>query len=139
MHFAFMPYGERGSVEKLLRDMESQKHILMMYQDKEKKGIWINGQIRLLPFGVVEYIFPKESLDVVLNTLIVEENRYNIKDFMFSMLRKVLHLKKIPKYSKENKLVWIKDNVNIIPLGIREDSDYYETGGEYVGWTHEAL
>ena len=68
-HASFIPYGERSGVERLLRDMESQKHLMPMTKGKKKKAVWIPGQIRDLPFGLKEYVFPKESLDKVLRTL----------------------------------------------------------------------
>jgi len=37
MHVSFIPYGERGCVEKMLRDMESQKHLMPMTKGKEKE------------------------------------------------------------------------------------------------------
>ena len=45
----------------MLRDMEAQKHQLKMYDEKgdHMKTIWIQGQVRMLPLGVYEYIFPK--------------------------------------------------------------------------------
>ena len=35
--------------------------------------------------------------------------------------------------------MWIKDNVAIIPLGIRKDGEYTDGTGEHKGWTHEAI
>ena len=37
MHVDFIPYGERSLVEKLLREMEAQKHLLPMTKGKKKK------------------------------------------------------------------------------------------------------
>ncbi len=68
MHVSFIPYGERSSVERMLRDMEAQKHLMPMTKGKKHKAAWIPGQIRDLPFGVKEYVFAKESLDMVLRT-----------------------------------------------------------------------
>ena len=139
MHFDFIPYGKRSEVELLLRDMEAQKHFLPMRKGKKKMGRWIQGQVRLLPFGVYEYVFPKEDMNVVLNTLIVEKDRYELGDFKIAMFRKMLKLKPIPEYKNDNKYLWIKDNVNIIPLGVKEDEDYTDPSGESKGWTHEAI
>ena len=142
MHVSFIPYGERSGVEKLLRDMEAQKHLMPMTKGKRKRGVWIPGQIRELPLGVKEYVFPKESLDMVLRTLKVCGNDYGIrfKALMYTMLRKTLKLKKIPKYKEKGDVyLWGKIFVSIIVLGIREDG---EIVGEYIddkGWTHEAL
>ena len=143
MHVSFIPYGERVAVERLLRDMEAQKHLMPMTKGKKNKGVWIDGKIRELPFGVKEYVFPKENLDMVLRTFNANKvgvYGVNLKKLVYPFLRKILKLDKIPKYQEEGNLyLWNKSFVSIIVLGVREDG---EIVGEYVddkGWTHEAL
>ncbi len=144
MHVSFIPYGERSCVERMLRDMEAQKHLMPMTKGKQKRGAWIPGQIRELPFGVKEYVFPKESLDMVLRTLNATRDKsaygINFKKIVFATLRKLLKLKPIPEYKKKGELyLWGKAFVSIIVLGIREDG---EVVGVYIddkGWLHEAL
>ena len=53
MHAIFMPYGKRAEVELLLRDMEAQKHKLIMTKNGKTKTVWVQGVIRTLPFGLV--------------------------------------------------------------------------------------
>lgn len=139
-----MPYGKRDHVEKLLRELESKWYKLPMYKDGNKvKELWLEPQIRLLPFGIVEYIFPRESLDMVLSTLIVEENRYSIPSTVLRVIRKMLKLKKIPSFDNKQKMLSCLDSgsisVNIIPLGIREDTDIVGTKEDDLGLTHEAI
>ena len=143
MHISFIPYGERTGNERLLREMEAQKHLLPMTKGKKKKAAWIPGQIRDLPFGVKEYVIPKESLDMVLRTFEASKTgEYGVgfKRLVYPFLRKLLKLKPIPKYEKKGEIyLWNKTFVSIIVLGIREDG---EIVGEYVddkGWTHERL
>jgi len=143
MHVSFIPYGERSCVEKMLRDMEAQKHLMPMTKGKKKRGAWIPGAIRDLPFGVKEYVFCKESLDMVLRTLTTaQEGEYGIsfKKLVYPLLRKVLKLKPIPEYKKKGDIyLWGKAFVSIIVLGTREDE---EVIGHYIddmGWKHEAL
>jgi len=140
MHAVFIPYGKRSEVELLLRDMDAQKHYIPMWKGKKKKGIWIQSQVRLLPFGVYEYIFPKEDMDIVLTTLKFNEVKYDLGIIKTTLIKKALKVKKIPEFKKERKYLWIKDNVNIIPLGIREDVNIIDsTPGENFGWEHEAI
>ena len=114
-----------------------------MTKGKKKQGAWIPGQIRDLPFGIKEYVFPKESLDRVLRTLNAvqghDEYGVGLKKLMYPMLRKILKLKKVPEYEKGELYFWGKLFVSIVVLGIREDG---ECVGEYIddkGWTHEGL
>lgn len=144
MHIAFIPYGARSEVERMLRDMESQKMQMRMTKSGEKDmSVWINGQVRLLPFGVMEYVFPREYKDVIIHTLSdnTKPNRYGVPQFLNLMFRKALNLKPLPKeYSKETKMLWITENVSIMPLGIREDSDMEEPKDMgFKGWMHESI
>ena len=142
MNVGFVTYGEGGCVDRLLRDMKAQKHLMPLNKGKKKKGAWIYGQIRELPGGIKEYVFHKESLDRVLRTFEARgtgEYGINFKRLIMPFLRKLLKLKKIPKYKESEKYLWNKMFVSIIVLGIREDG---EIVGNYVddkGWTHEAL
>ena len=143
MHISFIPYGERSSVERVLRDMEAQKHLMTMKKGKEHKGVWIPGQIRELPLGIKEYVFPKESLDIVLRTMGDSGNgEYGIsfKGLAYPFLRKLLKLKPVPKYEKKGETyLWGKAFVSMIVLGIREDSEIVGIFIDDKGWTHEAL
>jgi hypothetical protein len=134
-----MPYGNRGEVELLLRDMEAQKHKLKLTKDGKEKKIWIQGSVRFLPFGVYEYVFPKEDKDVVLTTLCFNEDRYSLGKIILGFLRRMIKCEKIPEFKTNLKYLWIKDNVNIIPVGIRNDFEITDADGEHKGWTHEAI
>lgn len=144
MHVDIIFYGERSCVERTLRDMEAQKHLMPMTKGKKHKASWIPGQIRELPFGIKEYVFPKESLDMVLRTLNAagDVGGYGVgfKKLVYPILRKLLKLKKVPKYDEKGDVyLWGKAFVSIIVLGIREDGEII---GEYIddkGWLHEAL
>ena len=142
MHFAFIPYGAMSELRLLMRDMESQKFMLKMHKEGEKdRGVYISGQVRLLPFGVYEYVFPKEYLPMVLATLCKQEpNRYHVPEIARKVIRKMLKLKPLPKYETKEKLIWICENVSILPLGIREDLEIPEPkDAGYKDWWHESL
>ena len=143
MHVSFIAYGERSCVDRMFRDMESQKHLMPMTKGKKRRGAWIDGQIREVPFGIKEYVFPKESLDMVLRTFVAaQDGLYGVsfKKLVYPVLRKLLKLKPIPKYEKKgNVYLWGKKFVSVIVLGIREDGEII---GEYIddkGYKHEAL
>jgi len=133
MHAIFIPYGKKSEVELLIRDMEAQKHYLI---NTDGSGQWIQGQIRLMPFGVYEYVFPKEDMDSVLYTLDFETDRYGLGNLKKTFLRKFIKCEKIPKYKKEKYYLWIKDNVSIIPIGVRYDEEIFDS---IINKTHEAI
>lgn len=147
MHFLFLPYGARQRVEWMLRDMEAQKFPMPMWK-LDKKGVkqqkiaWINGQVRVLPGGIMDYVFTREHLDHVLNTLIIpgEQNRYKIPKLYWTMAKNVFKIKAVPKdYAKKERFLWTKTGVNVIPIGIKEDADIVGIHLEDKGWTHEAI
>ena len=146
MHFAFIPYGARPEVERFMRDVESQKFQLKLTKKGEKdKHVWINGQIRELPFGVKEIVFPREYQDLVISTMMRKEpnrqkSHYAYKPIM-TMLRKGLKLDPIPNdFDPKKYLIWDMEYVSIMPLGIRHDSDLKECKDMgYKDWDHESI
>jgi hypothetical protein len=150
MHVCFIPYGKRELVEKLLRDMESQKFYMPMTKGKETKKIAIDGVLRVMPGGFYEYVFPREALDIVLNTLIRDtEVPYDLNKELkvlglkinpYKFIKKYLRIEDTPTYKKDNKLLWYLEHISIIILGIRKDGELVEPKGAlFEGWTHEAL
>lgn len=139
MHFSFIPYGKRDCVERFLREMEAQKHQLPMTKNGKKKNIWIDSQIRMCPFGIYEYVCPKEDKDIVLNTLgFDKENPYGVGT-KISILRKMFKYKKAPKFSNAKRYLWNREHVSIITIGVREDGDIVGNLELDDGWTHEAI
>ena len=139
MHFVFIPYGKKSAVDLLISEMSAQKHLLQCKKGKKKIAYWVQGAIRVLPFGIYEYVFPKEDLDKVLATLTADKTPYRLNRVIMKFLRTTLKLKEIPKFKKKEKYLWIREFVSIIPLGIREDDDYIEETGENKGYAHEGL
>lgn len=147
MHFLFIPYGMKEWVDKTLRDMSAQKFpIKFSKAGHPDVNLLIESQMRILPFGIYDYVFPKESLDVVLTTLL--ESNFNLKDDVYEgvgkfktyMLRKMLHADKIPEFKRDNKFPWIKENVAIIPIGIKHDGEIEEPAHHlHPGYKHERI
>jgi len=138
MHVVFIPYGIISAVEHLKIDMQAQKFQLRLHKKgKKDKYIWIQGSLRIGPLGVWEYVFPKESADLVLTTLGFQDvsyKKYNLNSRQF-VLRKILKCEKIPKFKTNKKFLWIRDNVSLIPIGVRYDDEIKEENG----WKHEAI
>ena len=151
MHAVFIAYGIKDHVDLFMRDMQSQKFQLPVYSPdkKETKTIWMQGSLRLLPFGVMEYVFPKENMDLVLTTLRFMKSEHPntkglrtsyISPFKLNVLRKLLKADKIPDFKTDNNLIWMMSDVAIIPIGVRYDGDILEpANAQFPGWSHEAI
>ena len=142
MHVVFILYGKFETVENLKIDMRAQKHQLRCHKGGKVKSPWMESQLRTLPFGVLEYVFPREDLDLVLTTLGFNTPKDNvIGKTRLRILRAALKVKKAPKkFNTEKQYLWRTEYTGIIPIGIREDGDFVDdTVGEYNGWKHEAI
>lgn len=152
MHAVFIPYGLESRISYFLKEFQHQKFQLKLTKKgEEDKFIWIQGHLRVMPFGLYEFIFPRESMDLILTTLQFNNKSVisygldkeikilGIKIKPLDYLKKFLKIEDIPKFNEEKKLIWIMDDVAIIPIGIKKDVNLTEPNGEYEGWTHEAI
>ncbi len=102
-------------------------------------------QIALRQRKMYSLIFPKEMLDVILNTLNPENcvvSRVDGKGtkqwgLMFRTLRKLLKLNPLPEADKTKGIMPIRPfkNIRVVALGTREDGEVTEADGG----THEGL
>jgi len=143
MHAVFIPYGVIHCVEDFLRDLRTSNFLFPMINEKtgEKKTIWIKGGLRIGPFGVWEYVFPRAYEAQVLTSLDFGcDVPYNLGGLRMSVLRKVLKCQKAPKkFDTSQKMLWVRDNVTIIPIGVRYDKEIVGSKKEDDGYTHEAI
>jgi len=99
-------------------------------------------EMNVKPLLLWDIAFPKEQLDPILNTLIGKDRiqhkkdmrkRYGFLSIAFNQLRKFLKLKPIPIENKSDLCFPIyKQNVEILPIGIKEDEDTTLPDGERV-------
>lgn len=146
MHIIFIIYGAREMIDYVLDDISHAKFFMKMWKEGEKDLFQpINGAVRYLPGGIVEFVFPKEYADKVMTAFRFKEPiPYDLNKSFFGikpldLLKKFLKIEEIPDF-KEEKGFFLPDlPFSIIPLGVRYDGEYLETGGKYPGWTHEAI
>lgn len=144
MHAIFIPYGIKSAVDRLIADMTAQKFLwTLTHPDGSTKKIWVQGSVRILPFGMMEYVFPKEYANEVLSTLEfhkLSHTQYKHIGKYIAILRRLLRAEKVPEFKLlENVIPWIKDDVAIFPVGVRYDGEMTEEDGPNKGWSHEAL
>lgn len=149
MHAVFMPYGVKNMVDLFLEHLNHKLLPLKMWKEgAEDKSILIQCQIRVLPFGFIEFVFPREYKDEVL-TALGFHNKGEYKDRLnksimgikpMNMIRKVLKIEPIPKFELKAGFPIMTLPISIFPVGIREDGDIVEPEGRpYAGYTHEAI
>lgn len=156
-----MPYGRMEWVNVFLNDLRAQKLTLRLHRKnpetgiEEEQHIFTECQLRMLPGGLYEYIFPQEHKDIVLTGLNFHHKDGGHSDFdinkEFSIfgfkikpieyLKKFLRIDDIPEFDSSKELMFSKFWVSIIPLGVRyEQGEVQEKpGSPYEGWWHEAI
>lgn len=143
MHVVFIPYGMKKHVDYFLNELEHLKLSLRSYKKgEEDKKTLIECQLRILPGGFYEFVFPKEFINPVLTTFLFHKpSAYNLdkKILGFSPFKKIkefLRIEDAPKdFDTSRTLPVVSDFVSIIPIGIRYDGEVTEADG----WKHEAI
>jgi len=153
MHFAFIPYGIKNMVDFVVEDL-NHKYLPLKLTKEGEKDIYVltQVQVRILPFGIYELVFPKEFKDEILSAMRADSkgeyydrlNKSLLRIKPLDVLRKVLHLDPIPEFKKtQHPNIPIPEYmkfVSIIPIGIREDREITEPeGSQFAGFKHEAI
>jgi len=140
MHLRFIAEGwdkDLDYMEKWIGQMV----LPMKVKDKEGKEHTIGCPCYLRPFRMYDLIFPREQLDVILNTIkpvseisLVDGKGTRVFKNQIGMLRRLMKLKKIPKKPDEKKgMVAIPEdlfkNIRTVGLGIKEDIDFVNEAG----------
>jgi len=141
MHLDFIAEGWKPDLDAFEEWMNTRTFPLPL-KDKEGKESIAIAPASLRPRRFYTYVFPRECLDQVLNTLKPETSMAKhdgkgtrILGKITNLLRKVLRLKKIPKADEtKGEFPLVRKNVRILGIGIREDIDI-----EQNGITHEGL
>lgn len=140
-----MIYGDWLMCQEWVQAWRHKYFPLVMKKDKEEVVQNVAVGVRLMPFGFIELIFPKEYQDVVLTSLNFHQPApYNLNKNVLgfnplSLLKRFLKIEDSPKFDTSKRIIFPKYDVSIIPIGVRYDADIVENSGEFVGFTHEGL
>ena len=157
-----MPYGRKEWVDVFLNDIRAQKLQIRMHrqnpetQVEEEKFPLTEVQLRLLPFGFYECIFPKEHAPLILTTLNFDKQDKGHSDFNYDFeiqlpfgfklkpmdyLKKWLGLEWPETFDNKVMMSWTKFWVSVIPIGIKyEQGEICEPkGSPDEGWWHEGI
>lgn len=91
-------------------------------------------QVGVRPVQLWEIAFPEEHKDIMLKTILGENNSLVGKKYSkwLGWLRKLMKIKPIPEYKKDLQLPLPSDNVGVTGIGVKYD-EYWkdEDGKEY--------
>jgi len=143
MHLDFFAEGVKHDLDEFEKWLETRAFSLPHTNTDGTKGATnIAGALR--PRRFYTFVFPREHLDLVLNSLQpencevsrVDNKGTKILKAPLTLLRKLFRLKKIPIPDEKKGIFPIyKNNVRLVGLGIRDDVDMTFPNGK----THEAL
>jgi len=140
MELYLMTRGKSDVVEEWAKWM-STRHLPMKVKHANGTEEQLMMECQLRPIQLWSFVFPKENLDIVLNTLKLPQEKspfgnadgskvvYNIMPKIWA-LRKLLGAKEIPKPNPEAGMMFLPfdrlKHMNILGIGIREDGDIAE-------------
>jgi len=149
MHVVFFAYGDLERVNFFIQEIIHQKFPWRFYKKKYKEGEkelfqQMSTRVNQLPGGAYDIVIPREYKDMVLTTLNFDIDYYEVGFVKKAFLRKVYKCKKAKFKKTEREFLWIKNGVNFLPIGIREDGEQPEINSEWEnfhgkGWFHEAM
>ena len=143
MHLRFVAEGwdkDLDYMEKWIGQMILPMEVI---NNKGKKEV-VNVPCYLRPFRMYDLIFPRENLDVILNTLtpkglpmdevaLCDNKGTKVFKKSINWIRKLMKLKKIPKADRSQGRCAVPDkllkNIRIVGLGIKEDVDFVNHTG----------
>lgn len=142
MHFVFGATGIKQDLDLFEKFLQTQ--VMPMpyidHNDKDKeKTILIQSQLR--PIKFYDFVFPRDSLQHVLNGIQPEREIKSrnavLPNAYITALRKALKLKKIPKQDPNaGRLPILKQNVRVVGIGVRDDADLTF---KHIGRTYEGI
>jgi len=122
MHLYLITRGIKHDVDRFINDLRGK------YLPFKFRGENTMVQVAVRPIQLWEIVFPKEYKDLMLRS-ILENNQgktqHKKHQKYITILRKILGIKKIPKYDGESieRLPLYLNNVEKIGIGIKEDKN----------------
>ena len=132
MHLSFITRGHKEWVDKFINEL-STRYLSFKWYNQEKKQLENRIlQMRVCPVQLWDISFPKEHYDAVANTILRgtgDKSFINSHAKYIWGLRKIMKMKKIPEYKKEQWLTMAShENINIIGIGVKDDYWITEDG-----------
>lgn len=117
--------GIKHASDRFINELSAKYLSLPMTNKKNGKVTIANAQVQVRPVQLYEVVFPKEQLDVMLQTLFpLTDGSTAYKKFqtIVRWAKRLMGLKPIPKeWNRKNHMLVCKDGVEIIGIGLKDD------------------
>ena len=125
MHLVIATRGIKNDVDRWISDLQAIYMKKKMPKSEPEKQGWVQFAVR--PIQLWDFVFPREAMQEILATVRPNplwENQKNMKKYVNAM-RKIMHLKKIPKIKPGTlkKIMFEPTNIQRLGIGIKEDVD----------------
>ena len=136
MQIDYVAEGWQKDLDEHERWMETRTFPMEIeHPDGKKETITVPGALR--PRRAYTYVFPRENLDRVLNTLGFKDDYRNdgmgskrILPKTFAIIRRLLKLKKLPEPDEsKGTFPMVRNNLRLIGLGYKDDIDFVNPQG----------
>jgi len=132
MHLYFLTRGIKKEVDDFITQLQG-KYLPFVVKEGAaglEKGNY-NIQVQVRPIQLWEVVFPREHKDLMLTTCFGPKGRTQHKkhEKYLAIFRKILGVKKIPEYNGAIQLPINRENMEVAPIGIKEDYNF-EDGTE---------
>ena len=135
MHIDFFAEGWQKDLDEFERWMETRVFPMEIeHKDGKKEIIQVPGALR--PRRAYTYVFPRENLDRVLNTLgfkdvhRVDRKGTRILPKTLAIIRRFLKLKKLPEPDEsKGTFPMVRNNIRLVGIGMKDDIDFVNEHG----------
>ena len=136
MHLYCFTRGIKHEVDQFINDLQAQ---YFKFTAPGKEFALVNGnqvnavQLGVRPIQFWELVFPKESLNDVMATVMMGEGQREFskkQEILMKTLRATLGASKIPALEPGIARIVRKKNMEVCPVGIKEDGTREEDGSE---------
>ena len=129
MQVYFAARGQKLFLDEFIKQLQG-KYLPYKHPDKDGKTLVVDQlQLGVRPIELYEVAFPAEHKDLVLNTILngqKSETSQNfttpkILDVAVKWIRRMMGLKEIPEYNKDLAMPVMREHLQIIGIGMKDD------------------
>lgn len=138
MHLYLMTRGIKHEVDQFITELQG-KYLPFKWRDLKDPNSKLQDtfvQLSVRPIQLWEIVFPKESMDVVLTTVLAGNNgdtQHKKHQWIINKVRMLLGVKEVPKYNNTNAMPIRRAGIELIGIGVKEDY-WFNKDGKHVSY-----